>query len=338
MFKKMLLSFISLILLLNVSACSTNQENNESTNQIVLVDQADREIVLDQKAEKIVSSYYITTYAALTLGLEDQLVGIESKAEKRPIYTMAAPSLLDLPQVGTLKAFDVEATIALEPDLVILPKKLMDHVAALEEVGIDVLVVYPENQELLEEMILLMGKATGHEEKAQQWVDYYDTTLTELTSLLQDSAKPFVYMASNSSYMSVAGNQMYQNQLVELAGGESVSKEIESDYWSDISYEDFLMMNPEIIIVPSNATYTLEDILNDEQLKQVAAIQNQAVYQMPKGIEEWDSPIPSSILGICWLASILHEDLYSMEEMKQQAIDYYQTFYGFDLDTSLITK
>ena len=59
---------------------------------------------------------------------------------------------------------------------------------------------------------------------------------------------------------------------------------------------------------------------------------------MPKGIEEWDSPIPSGVLGIRWLCSILHEDSYSMDAMKEDAKDFYKTFYLFDLDKSLITK
>lgn len=55
------------------------------------------------------SCYYITTYATLALGISDRLIGIEKKAETRPIYQMANEKLLELKQVGSLKELNIEA-------------------------------------------------------------------------------------------------------------------------------------------------------------------------------------------------------------------------------------
>ena len=52
------------------------------------------------------------------------MVGIEAKADKRAIYKLAAPDLIELPSVGTAKEFDLEGCAALSPDLVILPLKV----------------------------------------------------------------------------------------------------------------------------------------------------------------------------------------------------------------------
>lgn len=365
MFKRIVSGFLMVALCISVSACGQQQvtEKAEEPKQteaqvkipateeapaqstesaaggaIRLTDQAGREVTLEKPAEKIVSCYYITTYAAMALGLGDVLVGIESKADTRPIYGMAAPELLDLPSVGTLKAFDVEAAIALDPDLVIMPKKLIDQADALTEVGIPVLAVYPESQELLEEMLTLMGQATGKEAEAEALIGYYGASLKELETLLADVETPSVYMAGNGSYLSVAAKDMYQSHMVELAKGKNAAESIMGDYWTDVSYEDILVMNPDVIIAPSNAEYSVKDILGDAQLQDVTAVKNGAAYQMPTGIEEWDSPIPSGILGTRWLASVLHEDVYPFEEFKQDAAGFYETFYGFTLDEELITK
>ena len=72
----------------------------------------------------------------MALGISDRVVGLEKKADTRPIYAMAAPDLLEKEQVGTMKELDLEAVAALEPDLVVMPKKLMDYAAPLEELGI----------------------------------------------------------------------------------------------------------------------------------------------------------------------------------------------------------
>lgn len=308
----------------------------DSEAGIVLTDQAGREVRLDAPAEKIVSCYYITTYACIALGLTDQLAGIESKAAKRPVYQMAAPRLLELPDVGTLKEFNVEAAAALEPDLVIMPKKLQDSADALTELGIPVLVVYPENQELLEEMLTLIGKACGAEENAEKLLAYYREAEEEMGSYGKDSSGVKVYMAGVSSYMKTAPRDMYQADMIRRAGGENAAEALEGDHWTEVSYEDILAMNPDVMIVPSSAEYSLEELTGDAALSEVAAVKNGAVYQMPKGIEEWDSPIPSGILGIRWLRSVLHPDAYSFDEMKKDVVDFYDTFYHFQPEESLI--
>ena len=57
---------------------------------------------------------------------------------------------------------------------------------------------------------------------------------------------------------------------------------------------------------------------------------------MPGGIEEWDSPIPSGILGAMWLASVLHPEIYSAETFIGEAISFYENFYGFTPDRALL--
>ena len=91
-----------------------------------------------------------------------------------------------------------------------------------------------------------------------------------------------------------------------------------------------------MIVIPSGADYTAEDIANDAQLSSLTAGQNGAVYTMPSGLEEWDSPIPSGILGAMWLTSVLHPDLYSAETFIADASSFYETFYGFTPDAALL--
>ena len=126
---------------------------------VTVVDHAGREVVIEEEPQRLVSGYYISTSALIALNLDEKLVGIEAKANKRAIYKLAAPALIDLPNVGTAKEFDLEGCAALEPDLVILPLKLKSAVETLEGLGIDVLLVNPENQELLTSMINMIAAA-----------------------------------------------------------------------------------------------------------------------------------------------------------------------------------
>ena len=116
------------------------------------------------------------------------------------------------------------------------------------------------------------------------------------------------------------------------------AKDANAIKYDAISYEDVLAMAPQVIVLPAGAEYTVQDVVENPQLSALPAVQDGAVYQMPGGIEEWDSPVPSGILGTMWMTSVLHPDVYPFEEFTADAQDFYQTFYGFSVDASLITK
>ena len=308
------------------------------TTALTLTDQAGRTVTLDAPAESVVSCYYITTYAVIALGQKDKIVGLENKADTRALYALAAPELPGLPQVGTLKELNVEAVAALAPDLVVMPKKLQDNAQTLEDLGIPVLVVDPETQQGLETMLTLLGQALGAGEQADALLAYTGEQLARAAALTQDLAKPEVCLLGNGSYLTVAPAGMYQNDLIEQAGGVNAAAGIDDDYWAEISYETLLALDPDVLVIPSGASYTAGDIRADAQLAALTAVQNGAVYTMPQGLDEWDSPTPSGVLGVLWLTGVLHPDAYPFDTFTADAQAFYQEFYGFTPDASLITQ
>lgn len=322
--KRFLAMLLALSLMLSLTVCV-------QAEPVVLTDMAGREVSLEAVPERIVSGYYISTSTLIALGLQDKLVGIEAKASARPIYSFAAPELLELPNVGTAKEFNLEGCLALEPDLVILPLKLKTAAQTLEEMGIPVLLVNPESREQLTEMILLLGDATGTGDRAGELVSYIEAQEAALAELLQDADTPTVYLGGNSSLLSTAGQAMYQSDMIVCAGGVNVAAEIEDTYWVDISYEQLLAWDPEYIILASDASYTAEDVLADENLRDCTAVKNGNVCHLPSDVEAWDSPVPSGFLGSWWVASVLHGDLVTEPDCTARINEFYGTFYGFTL-------
>ena len=337
--KKFLSLLLVLVLVLSMAACGQTQtddtdvsgtpEDSAAHYPVTVTDQAGRTVTIEDEPEKLVSGYYISTSLLIALELDDSLVGIEAKAGQRPIYRRSAPELIELPSVGTAKEFDLEGCTALEPDLVILPLKLKGAVETLEDLGIDVLLVNPENQELLTDMIELIADATNTEARAQELLDFIDKQETMLAETLADAEAPDVYLAGNSSFLSTAGDAMYQSDMIRLADGSNIAAEITDTYWVEVSYEQVLTWDPDYIILASDASYTAADVLADPNLAACTAVVNGNVYQMPNEAEAWDSPVPSGILGSVWLASILHPELYTAEDSAALIDEYYETFYGF---------
>lgn len=335
--KKLLSLLLAVVMVFSIAACAKNDPAGSAADNVVSVtqypvtvtDQAGREVTIEEEPQRLVSGYYISTSALIALDLDEKLVGIEAKADKRPIYKRSAPALIELPSVGTAKEFDLEGCAALEPDLVILPLKLQSAVETLEALGIDVLLVNPENQELLTGMIRLIAEAANAATKAQALLDFTAQQQTFLSEALADADKPRVYLAGNSDMLSTAGDAMYQSDMIRLAGGTNAAAEIPDTYWVNISYEQLLAWDPEYIILASDADYTTEDVLADPNLAVCTAVVNGKVYAIPGDAEAWDSPVPSGILGAVWLASVLHPEKVPTADCDARINQYYETFYGF---------
>lgn len=345
---KWLAMLLAVVMVLSFAACGKEpapapqpEPMTDVTYPVTVKDMAGREVTLEKQPERIVSGYYISSSACIALGLTDKMVGIEDKSAKRPIYKLAAPALIDLPNVGSAKAFDLEACIATEPDLVILPMKQKDTAQTLQEMGIATLLVLPESHEQLIEMFTLIGTATNTVEQAEKLISYYNTKLsavTELTRDLADDQKPVVYLGSTGDILRTAPREMYQASLITTAGGKNAGDVLEGSSWTDIDNETFLTMNPDIIVIPtdnfavSSPDYTAEDVMNDPTFSDVTAVKNSAVYQMPVGYEAWDSPVPSGILGTLWMLKTLHPELYPAEQFAADVNEFYTVFYGFSVN------
>lgn len=339
--KKFLSLLLALAMTLSLAACGqtkpaettpvteTAPAAEAAAYPVTVTDQAGRAVTIDEEPQRLVSGYYISTSALIALELEDRLVGVEAKADKRPIYRRSAPELMELPSVGTAKEFDLEGCAALEPDLVILPLKLKNAAQTLEELGIPVLLVNPENQALLEQMVELIAQATNTGDRARALLDFIADREAWLTETLAGTESPKVYLAGNSALLSTAGGGMYQSDLIRLAGGENVAAEITDTYWVEVSYEQLLTWDPEYIILASDAGYSVEEVLADPSLADCAAVKNANVFQMPGDAEAWDSPVPGGILGAVWLASALHPQECPPSERDAVIGEFYETFYGF---------
>lgn len=309
---------------------STEADAEQTVYPVTVTDQAGREVTIEKEPSSIVSGYYISSSLLIALGLKDKVVGIEAKADKRPIYKLAAPELTELPNVGTAKEFNLETCAALSPDLVILPMKLKDAAQSLTGLGITVLLVNPESQDLMTEMINTIATATNTNSEAAKLLAYIDSQKDMLTSALSGVEPESVYLAGNSSFLSTAGPSMYQSSIIELAGGKNAADSITDSYWAEISYEQLLAWDPSYIIIASDAEYTVDDVMNDPNLAECTAVKNSHVYAIPGDVEALDSPVPAGILASVWLAGILHPDQVSADTYTTEMTNYYETFYGIN--------
>lgn len=328
---KLVIVFVIIVFLINLAGCAPSAPAKD-TETITVTDQLGRQVTVKKNPQRIISGYYISTTFLIALGLKDNLVGIEMQADKRPFYQKIAPEMIQLPGVGTAKALNIEECLKLNPDLVILPYHLKDMIPQLEEKGIPVIAIEPESLELLLESFALMGQATGKEKRAAEIIEYYNTKIDfikGITANLND--RPRVYLSGSADPLTTITREMYQNMMIELAGGTNVTQDIATGYWANISLEQLLSYNPQVILMVQKASYDASQFKNNKQLQGMEAVKNNKIYTFPSALEQWDYPMPASILGILWLTHTLHPASYDRQTLEKDIISFYQEFYQADL-------
>lgn len=210
-----------------------------------------------------------------------------------------------------------------------MPAKLKDSIPQMEELGLTVLAVKPEDQDKLYDAIDLLAQATNTVARGEELKSAIEDNLLSLREAIGDAEAPTVYMAGNSSVLQTAGPAMYQNYMIENAGGLNAAASVEDTYWAEVSYEQVLDWDPDYIILASDAAYDVDSVLNDAALADCTAVREGHVYQLPHAIEAVDSPVPGSFLGSVYLGSVLHPEQVSEQFYHDCADAFYATYYGF---------
>ena len=91
--KRIISMLLAMMMLLSFAACgqSANSEENSTdvagtAYPVTVTDHAGREVVIEEEPQKLVSGYYISSSLLIALDLDEKMVGIEAKADKRGIY------------------------------------------------------------------------------------------------------------------------------------------------------------------------------------------------------------------------------------------------------------
>lgn len=304
--------------------------------EIIVKDAADRTVQLDSEAKRIVSCYYISTAALLALGCKEQIVGIEKKADTRVLYRLASPEFLELPAVGSGKEVSLETILALNPDVVILPMKLKDAAKDLTDFGIPTVLVSPEDEEGFRDCVKVLGAVCGKEAEANALLERYAAESGKMSEKLIEAPRVSVYMAAESDPLMTYPKGLYQDHLIEMAGGVNVAGSISSKAKTAVDPEQLLVWDPDVIVIVSGSSYGPEAFYENEQYASLSAVRGGKIYCMPEGVESWDYPTPSSVLGAAYLCSILHPEIYGADQLLTDAQAFYSEVYGIEVDAAVL--
>ena len=213
-----------------------------ATSTVSVVDDSGQTITLNKSAQRIVALAPHVVETLYTAGAGNKIVGAVDYSD----YPNAAKSI---PRVGGYSIINLEAIVALQPDLVIA-WETGNSPAAIEKLrmlGIPVYLSQPNTLEDIGAEIKRFGVLAGTEPVANKAAEQYAQRLSTLRQRYQNRSTVRVfYQISEAPLMTIGGKQIITNAL-STCGGKNVFDQL-TPMASVITSEAVIAANPEVIV------------------------------------------------------------------------------------------
>jgi iron complex transport system substrate-binding protein len=268
-----------------------------------------REVTIESAPQAIVSLSPSVTEDLFAIGAGDQVVG-------RTEFDNYPPEAASLPTIGGFSAssISIEAIVELQPDLVIAGSlRQAEVVEALEAQGITVFTVAPSSLADIEDVLLTLGEITGHSAEAAALVgnmqDRMDAVAAKIGTIPPEEHVSLFYEVWHEP-LTTTSDKTFIGEIIDLAGGNNIFGNLEDTY-PNISTEEVVERNPEVIVGPSSHIdqLTPEIIAARPGWENISAVTEKRIYVLAEDVIS--RPGPRVVDALETLASFLYPELFN---------------------------
>ena len=266
---------------------------------LTLTDDLGRKVTLRAEPKRIVSVLPSSTETLCAIGACDRLVGVDE-------YSDFPAQVKTLPKVGGLYTPNIEAMVALKPDLVVVSKygKLVEPLTAA---GIPVVAVNPETYDEVFSKTLVLGRIVNRESQAKNLVVQMRRDIARIEILTRNAIrKPSAYYEIDPTPYT-AGPNSFIGVLLGKAGATNIIPANLGDF-PKISPELVVQRNPQLILGLDSATARARP-----GWANIAAVKSGRVIPVPPGSlldTLLNRPGPRLPQALAALARLVHPELF----------------------------
>ena len=272
-------------------ACSLSTKAPGDTREFA--DEIGRSVRVRPNPERIVSLAPSLTETLYVLGLGDRIVGVTSYCDYPPEARLKE-------SVGDTLRPSIERIIALKSDLVLVStaSQLEQALSRLNELGIPAYVSSPRDLDSALKSIERIGEIAGVSERALKVTAELRRRIDAVRSQVAKRGRPRVLFILGSEPLITAGGASFINDLIERAGGKSISADEKAEY-PQFSLETAVANQPEVIFLQAGEA----DL--PPRLKQTPAALAGRVYRMDDALLL--RPGPRIVDGLEQMAEKIHQ-------------------------------
>jgi len=269
--------------------------------QTVVVDDLGREVALAAPPARVVSMLPSHTESVCALQACDLLVGLDRHSD--------LAGLGDLPRLGDAFAPDLEAIVALEPDLVLVDEYSGLH-APLEELGVTVYAGSPQTVDETYAYLADLGRLLGRETEAAVLLGRLRGELVAFAALLEGAERPTVFVELDATPYS-AGPGSYLDELLALAGGANVVPASLGPF-PQVDPEFVVLADPDVVLLlDAPFGVTAQDVARRPGWEGLRAVTSGRVVELSDDeVDALSRPGPRLGEAVRLLVRLLHPELF----------------------------
>jgi iron complex transport system substrate-binding protein len=211
---------------------------------LTLVDDEGNEVVLEAEPQRIVSLTPASTETLFAIGAGERVVATTD-------FDDYPPEAVDLPDVASYTAVDVEKIVGLEPDLVVAGGNYFNDpeaLARLRGLGIPVLVVYAATVEAVLDDVRLIGLAAGNGPEAETLAASMAADIDAVAAATADLVRPRTfYEIDATGEIYGPADDSFLEEMIVLAGGDPITTGSTTAF--NIPLERLVEADPEVIVL-----------------------------------------------------------------------------------------
>ncbi len=238
-----------------------------------------------------------------------------------------------------------EEIAAQKPDLVLVKGMGVGlRRESLSKVGIPIVYLGLETPEQFFKDVSNLGTILANEPRAKKISAFFKSKIERVqkaVSSLRENEKPRVLLVMATDRggtvgMQVPATEWMQTIQVRSAGGTPVWLEVaqRTSGWTIVNLEQIALWDPDQIYVVIWHTLEPRQVIDalkkDSRWSALKAVKSNALYAFPSDIYGWDTPDPRWLLGMTWLAAMIHPDLFKTLDMIEEVYHYFGELYGLD--------
>ena len=218
---------------------------------------------------RIVSTAPSITEMLYALGLGDRVVGVTT-------FCHYPPEAAKKPKIGNYLRPDVEAIMALQPDLVIVEKSMIKRSIELPTLRLNVVEVDDSTIAGIYDSIREIARLAGVPDRAEALRSSIQSELGQIrrrTARLPRRRVLFIVgrTPGRITDLIAACGSSYLNEVLDIAGGDNVLRDAAIAY-AKVSLEEVLARNPDVIIDMGEMARTMG--VTEEQKQSVVKLWN----------------------------------------------------------------
>lgn len=305
---KVQLKFFALLSIVLILAACTPVE---PVSPDAIVDDLGRSVSIKEIPQRIISLAPSNTEILFALDLGDKVVGVTE-------FCNYPAEVLDKEKVGGFYTPDIEKIITLQPDLILAGSiHAKEVIPALEEGGLTVFALAPENLDGILKDIEVVGKITGKEKEAFKLITQLEErieAITDKTERLKPQERPRVFFITWHDPLKSMGSKSFPHELIEKAGGVNIFQDVEERNFQ-VEFETVVYCDPQVIIVTvghaAGEAKAFEWAKEEPRLKVTEAGKNSRIFPLDTGLTRCG---PRAVDALEEFAKFIHPEIFGTIE------------------------